>query len=108
MHFYHHWSHADAYRHTEEVSGVGWGIFVSHLFTLLWTADVAWWWLSPASHAIRPAWITRGLHGFMAFIIFNGTVVYEEGPIRYFGLAMFAVLGTALVWRRRQARPGWT
>src|SRR4051812_3822176 len=39
----HHWSHADAVRHTEELSGFGNGIYFNHLFTLVWGADVAWW-----------------------------------------------------------------
>jgi len=36
FHYYHHWSHADAVDHTREVAGVGEGIYMSHLFTLLW------------------------------------------------------------------------
>ena len=34
------WSHAAAVEQTRERSGFGEGIYVSHLFTLLWTADV--------------------------------------------------------------------
>jgi hypothetical protein len=98
LHFYHHWSHADAVRHTEEVSGFGPGIYVSHLFTLLWTADVAWWWLRPDAYAERPTWIGRALHAFMAFVIFNGMVVYEAGAIRWAGAVMFAALG--VLWVR--------
>jgi hypothetical protein len=96
FHFYHGWSHADAIRHTREVSGFGEGIYVSHLFTILWTLDVAWWWLWPDNYASRPLWLGRTLHSFMAFVIFNGTVVYESGPIRWAGAAMFAALG--LLW----------
>jgi hypothetical protein len=86
FHFYHHWSHADAIRHTEEVSGFGPGIYLSHLFTLLWTTDVIFWWKQPERYACRSRWIDGALHGFMFFIIFNGTVVYEEGPIRWAGI----------------------
>jgi hypothetical protein len=96
FHHYHHWSHADAVEHTRAVSGVGEGIYVSHLFTLLWTLDVACWWLLPGRYATRPAWIDVTLHSFMVFVIFNGTVVYEAGTIRWAGLGMFAVL--AVVW----------
>jgi hypothetical protein len=98
MHYYHGWSHADAMRHVDEVSGFGPGIFFSHLFTLLWTADVAWWWLDRGSYATRSAWIGRTLHAYMAFIIFNGTVVYETGFIRWAGVMMFTVLGARLAW----------
>jgi hypothetical protein len=105
FHFYHHWSHADAFRHTEEVSGFGPGIYVSHLFTLLWTCDVAWWWLWPQRYAARPPWIGRSLHTFMAFIIFNGTVVYETGPVRWAGAAMFLLLGTLWLYSRINRPP---
>jgi hypothetical protein len=63
---------------------------------------VAWWWLRPDAYAGRPAWIGRVLHGFMAFIVFNGTIVYETGPIRWAGAVMFALL--AALWVR--ARTG--
>jgi hypothetical protein len=96
FHHYHHWSHADAVHHTEQVSGFGEGIYFSHLFTLVWTADVLFWWLRADRHAARSPWIDRVLHGFMALIIFNATVVYETGPIRWAGLALFTEL--ALVW----------
>jgi hypothetical protein len=85
------------------VSGFGPGIYVSHLFTLLWTLDVACWWLRPHAYATRPAWIGRALHAFMAFIVFNGTVVYENGPIRWAGVAMFVALGG--LWLRTLTRP---
>ena len=39
FHHYHHWSHADAVQHTAIVSGWGNGLYVSHLFTIAWTAD---------------------------------------------------------------------
>jgi hypothetical protein len=93
---YHHGSHAEAVAHTAERAGVGSGIYVSHLFTLLWTLDVAWWWLRPADYAARPVWIDRALHGFMMFIIFAATVVYEEGPIRWTGLVLCG--GLAVRW----------
>jgi hypothetical protein len=101
FHYYHHWSHADAVRHTYERSGFGEGIYVSHLFTLAWTLDVVFWWLRPARYAARPAWVGRLLHGFMAFIIFNGTVVYETGFIRYAGALLFSALG--VLWLHRRA-----
>src|SRR3954451_17204056 len=51
FHHYHGWSHARAVEHVRAVSGVGEGIYASHLFTLLWTLDVVWWWRNPASYA---------------------------------------------------------
>jgi hypothetical protein len=97
--YYHHWSHADAVEHTQQVSGFGPGIYVSHFFTLVWTADVALWWLAPLRRARRSVWIDRLLHGFMLFVVFNATVVYEGGLIRWAGVAGFAALGLLCVAR---------
>ena len=96
FHYFHHWSHADAVRHTREVSGFGEGVYISYLFTLLWIVDVAYWWLGPRSYAERSVWIDRAWHGFMLFMVFNGTVVYESGAIRWAGLLMFISLSA--VW----------
>jgi hypothetical protein len=100
FHFFHHWSHASAVEHVHSVSGVGEGIFVSYFFTLVWTADVLYWWLRPVGYAKRSPWIGRALHGFMLFIVFNGTVVYEEGTIRWVGAVMFIELAVMMWWRR--------
>jgi hypothetical protein len=105
FHFYHNWSHADAVRHTDLVSGFGPGIYVSHLFTLAWTADVSWWWLAPSRYAGRSPWIDRAVHGFMLFVAFCGTVVYETGFIRWAGAAMFAELALMAIWAKR-GEPG--
>ncbi len=77
FHYFHHWSHAHAFERTREVSGVGEGIYVSYLFTWLWGADVAYWWLSPGGYAARSRWIDRTLQAFMLFIVINGTIVFE-------------------------------
>ena len=104
FHFYHQWSHAHAFQRTAEASGIGEGIYVSYLFTLLWAADVAWWWAQPAGYANRSIWLGRALHTFMLFIVFNGMVIYEQGPIRWAGLAMFAVLAAAWFQSRSTRR----
>jgi hypothetical protein len=101
---YHHGSHAEAVEHVREAAGVGAGIFVSHFFTLVWTLDVAACWLAPAWRARWPGWAFGLIHGFMAFIVFCATVIYETGPIRWAGVAVF--LSFAIVWqnaRRRRA-----
>jgi hypothetical protein len=101
FHYVHHWSHAEAFEHVRKESGFGPGIFVSYLFTALWTADVIAWWIAPARYAVRAAWIDCSLHGFMLFIVFNGTVVYESGPIRWAAVVAFAVLAWLFVRRCR-------
>ena len=101
---YHHWSHADAVAHTQEVSGFGAGIWMSHLFTIVWSVDVASWWVKSERHAARSSWIDRFLHGFMCFIIFNATVIYEQGPIRWAGIILFTELAAVWLYRLRAAR----
>lgn len=104
FHFVHDWSHAEAVRHTQEVGGFGAGIYVNHLFTLLWSADVLSWWLWPGWHAQRSRWVDLTLHGFMLFVIFNAAVVFVAGPARWAGVAMFAWLaGVAWYCRARRS-----
>jgi hypothetical protein len=104
FHFYHHWSHAEAVAHVRGRSGVGEGVFASYLFTLAWAADVAWWWLRPNAYARRPGWADRALHGFMIFMTFAATVVYEEGVIRWAGLALCGALVLRFGTLRRSVR----
>lgn len=95
--FYHHWSPAEAYENTAVRTGemlgfeFGAGIYFSYFFALLWTADAAWWWAAPVSYADRPWWVSALVHGYLFFIAFNGAVVFEGGPTRWFASA--AVLG---------------
>jgi hypothetical protein len=96
FHYYHHWSHQRAMQHVEEGSGFGPGIFFSYLFTLVWIVDVGWWWVRPAGYARRPAWVGRVVHGYLAFIVFNGTVVFASGAVRWAGVVLFAVLAALL------------
>src|SRR5262249_31395003 len=84
----HHWSHAAAFRHVEEVSGYGEGIFVSYLFTLIWLADAAWWWIDRRGYESRPCVIGWAVHGSMVFVIVNATVVFESGATRWVGAAI--------------------
>jgi hypothetical protein len=101
FHHFHHWSHDDAVERTREVSGFGEGVYVSDLFALAWTIDVAAWWLRPVWYARRSPWIDRALHGFMVFIVFNATVVFETGLIRWAGVALFVWLALMCAGRLR-------
>ncbi len=100
---FHHWSHAEAMRSVAEQSGFGEGIFASYFFTLLWTLDVMWWWFSPVSYALRPRALGVAIHGYMAFIIFNGAVVFAAGPARWVGIAVFSLFGIMFLrsWARK-------
>jgi hypothetical protein len=101
FHFYHHWSHNDAVRHTALVSGFGSGIYVSHLFTLLWGSDVVAWWFAPLWYARRSSWFDRSLHAAMLFVVFNATIVYETGVVRWAGVVLFAELAGVYLYRRQ-------
>jgi hypothetical protein len=105
FHFVHHWSHAAAYvdtaRQTAEVVGFDWGggLYANYAFAALWLADVFWWWTDPSSHSARSRRIEWTVQGFMAFIMFNATVVFGHGAIRWAGLAATAILAALLVRR---------
>lgn len=101
----HGWSHARAYRdtavQTAALTGLEWGggLWVNYLFLTVWVADVAWWWISPDSRAIRPAWLQAGIGYFFLFMFLNGAVVFAGGPVRLIGIAAVGVAAVAL-WKR--------
>ena len=105
FHFYHDWSHESAYRQvereSEELLGVGFGagLYLNYVFTLVWCADVVRVWIR--GNARDVVW-TRLLHSFMAFMAFQGTVVFEEGAIRWFGVAATIALVPAWYANRRR------
>lgn len=103
FHYFHDWSHAHAVEYTRRASGFGGGVFVSYAFTVLWAADASWWWVRPRAYAARPRWAACVVHGFMALIVFNGAVVFADGPVRWVSLAAFAALGVAWLSGTRDA-----
>lgn len=96
--FYHGWSHAAAYQHTAvqtaQVTGWSWGggLYFNYLFTIIWMADVLWWWRGLALYRKRPLWITATIHWLFAFMFFNATVIFASGWVRWFGVAATLVL----------------
>lgn len=106
--FFHDWSHTAAYRETArqtaEMTGLHWGggLFLNYFFALAWLADVLWWWLAPASFARRSPRLTAVWHGFFFFMVFNGTVVFGKGPVRWFGAVICAIL--AALWGMTRRR----
>ncbi len=101
-HFYHAWSQASVYqetaRQTAEVFNLHWGggVYVNYAFMAAWLADVLWWWRGVADYNQRPcAWVW-GWQGFFLFMVFNATVVFKTGALRWIGLAMCIVM--AVVW----------
>lgn len=108
--FYHHWSQESAYldtaRQTDEVIGLNWGggLFINYSFIALWTIDVSWWWLRGLDSYRERPWLLVGTwHGFLIFILFNATVVFKTGVVRWTGLVVCTVmcLGWIAVARQR-------
>ena len=110
FHVHYHWSHAVAVRETArqtaELTGraVGAGIWVNYLFAALWALDVAWIWRDPAGHGRRAAGIDLGLHAFLLFVLFNGTVIFAHGPVRALGLSVTLAGIASLVAAHRPRR----
>lgn len=103
FHFHHAWSHEAAYvetaRQTAEVFAINWGggLFINYAVATFWIADVAWWWFAGvSSYRHRPWLITLLWHSFLIFIIFNATVVFKDGLVRWIGLGV--CLSLCLSW----------
>lgn len=107
--FYHAWSHARAYaetaRQTREMTGWDWGggLWLNYLFALAWVADVAyWWWGGLDAYQRKSAALSVALQAFLAFMAFNGAVVFAARPTRWVGLAISIVLLLLLLLRLRR------
>lgn len=109
FHWVHHWSHTAAYEHTAEQTATwtGWnwggGLWLNYLVTVAWLADAAWWWLAGDDrYRNRPRWVSCVLHGFLAFMWFNGAVVFAARP-----RGLVALLGSSallVIWQITKKR----
>lgn len=102
FHFSYDWSHAtglsETARQTEALTGrrSGAGLYVNYFFTLVWAGDVVYWWRAGLQrYRERPAAIHGLLHAFFLFMVVNGTVVFGQGPVRWFGAGILLVLAVA-------------
>jgi hypothetical protein len=111
--FYHSWSHTSAYvdtaRQTERVFSINWGggLFINYALLMLWIADVGWWWWAGLqSYSRRPLSLLIVWHSFFVFIIFNATVVFEDGIQRWVGLTVCLILclSWTIIFRQRLKR----
>ncbi len=98
FHHVHDWSHADAVTKTAEdtaaVVGLDWGggVWLNYALLALWGGDVVWSWTSRESYGARGVWIDRSVHVFIAFMAISATIVFEEGVVRWIGVAAFLLL----------------
>ena len=110
-HFHHNWSQTSVYRETAretaEVTGLEWGggMFINYALVLGWIIDVAWWRLKGlVAYRNRPAWLSAAWHGFLFFIVFNATVVFKSGLLRWIGLGLCSWLAFLAI-RSRPYKP---
>lgn len=89
-------------RQTAALTGIEFsgGIYVNYVFLALWAGDAAWWWMSPASYARRPRWLSAVIRGFIFFIIFNGAVIFADGWARVVGATASASVVIAWFLKR--------
>jgi len=98
--FAHGWSHAATVEYIRQVGGYGEGIIVNYLFALVWGADVLWWWVNPSGREARAPWIGWAVHGFLAFVVVNATVVFGPPERRWwYAFAIVTLIGVRPVWR---------
>jgi hypothetical protein len=113
FHFVHGWSHerasAETARQTRELFGVdsGLGLWLNYAFTIVWIADVLWWWFDEDGYLVRRPWIDVATQAFMAFMFLNGAVVFGHGLARWLGLAATVALSVLWLRSRREGTPAW-
>ncbi len=96
-----HWSHQaaieDTIQRTRDLIGVpfGGGVYFNYAFWMIWTIDAAWWCVWPDRYLRRSPWWDALVIGYLWFIAFNATVVFESGVIRWLGLAATIVIAAA-------------
>jgi len=109
FHFFHHWSHADAYevtaRQTAEVTGMDWGggLYFNYVFALVWVGDACWWWYNARSYSTRPRAAEWTIQSFLGFMAFNATVIFGRGAIQWagwFACVILAVTSAYALYRR--------
>ena len=96
-HVGHDWSHADAVRHTAEVSGVGAGVLVNYAFVAVWLADAVWLVVGCESYRRRPRGVAWAVHGFLAFVVVNAAVIFATDWRR--GVLWAVVIVGFAMWR---------
>ena len=108
FHFVYQWNHeaavAETVKQAADRFGQGWrgGIYVNYVFVILWSADVCWWWISPASHASRSLWIEVARFSAFTFMFVNGAIIFAAGAGRMVGIGSvgLAVFAWVARWRR--------
>jgi hypothetical protein len=98
FHLGHGWSHAAAREHTRAVGGYGEGVYVNYAFVLVWYADAVWALVAFDAYRRRPRWLNWGVHGFLAFVMFNAAAVFGSPEVRRAFALMFLMSLSFLLW----------
>lgn len=105
--FFHEWSHQRAYAHTaaqtQDIVGWNWGggLYFNYLFTVVWIADVAAWWYRKDRPEATARTVHTAVHVFLAFMVFNATIVFGPWFWKWIGAAV-GILLMCLRWHRRR------
>jgi len=110
--YVHSWSHEAAVEATAAEtlavtgSSFGGGVWFNYVFLVLWVADAIWWWLDERGYLARSRWIDAAVYGFLIFIAFQATVVFESGLVRWGGVvASVLLIFAGFVRTVRNVRP---
>jgi hypothetical protein len=108
FHFYHDWSHAEAYRFTARATydAVGWrwggGLYANYALMLVWLTDAVWWWVAPQNYESRPRWIAVTIHVFITFMAINASVVFAHPAGRIWAIGFIILLSLGACFGRRR------
>lgn len=107
FHYKYEWSHAKALevtaKQTFQITGMetGIGLYFNYFFTLTWLSDLLWLKLANQSYENRPQWLSHTIHGFIAFMWFNATVIFGSLIGQFIGSIAFLGLGSLWVYRQK-------
>lgn len=95
-----------AYEHTAQQTelAIGWkwggGVWFNLLTSVVWGIDLAVLWRTPLGVRRGTSWWDRACQGYLAFMIFNATVVFGSLPVQVAGGVICVGLGFAAVLGR--------
>lgn len=105
------WNHEAAVAATvaQAADRFGWGprggIYANYAFLAWWLADVAWWWIDPASHRSRSRRFETVRTVLFTFMFVNGAVVFASPAGRLVGVPAVAAVLLASPSLRRSSVP---
>ena len=114
MAYHHQFKHQLAFEdtayQTQQVIGiaVGIGIYFNYAFVIIWLFDALWLIRFTQSYTLRNRRFDWLVYGYLAFIAFNGAIVFETGLTRWFALLAFTFLAITYVRNTRSEKANGT